>query len=166
MLTEAEQSFLSSTARAAQAAGHIFPAMAACEAALESTWGQSQLAVKANNLFGQKQQQHPIYGTLALPTREFINHAWVTQNADWIQFPALTDCFAARMDTLRRLAPEYPHYGLALSAKTADQYVQEVSLSWSTDPARAQKCIAIWQAHGPLLEAALSGDAASGAAKA
>jgi flagellum-specific peptidoglycan hydrolase FlgJ len=48
--------------------------MAACEAALESTWGASELATKGNNLFGQKQQVHPEFGTLHIPTREFINY--------------------------------------------------------------------------------------------
>ena len=121
--------------------------MAACGAALESAWGTSELAIRANNLFGAKQRVHPIYGTLSLPTKEFLNHEWVTETAEWISFPAVEDCFVARMDTLKRLAPEYPHYALAIEAKTPEEYFTEVSLSWSTDPNRAQNCIEIYHAH-------------------
>ena len=55
MTTTPQDSFLRQASAAARAAGHIFPDYAACEAALESTWGQSRLAREANNLFGQKQ---------------------------------------------------------------------------------------------------------------
>jgi flagellum-specific peptidoglycan hydrolase FlgJ len=147
MATPEQLAFLLKAFNGAQAAQHVYPAMAACEAALESAWGTSELAIRANNLFGQKQATHPIYGTLVLPTKEFINSEWVTEDAYWVTFPLLADCFTARMDTLERLAPEYPHYALALEAKTAEEYVTEVSLSWSTDPDRAQNCIEIYHAH-------------------
>lgn len=146
-LTSAQVTFLKNAYQGAQDAHHIYPTMAACEAALESSWGQSELAVKANNLFGQKQQVHPVYGSIDIPTREFLNHAWVTQNASWVVFPTLSECFASRMATLNRLAPDYPHYALALEAKTPEEYVTEVSLSWSTDPNRAKTCIEIYHAH-------------------
>ena len=55
MTTTPQDTFLRQASAAARAAGHIFPDYAACEAALESTWGQSRLAREANNLFGQKQ---------------------------------------------------------------------------------------------------------------
>lgn len=34
--------------------------MAACEATLESAWGRSELVLKANHLFGAKQQAYPM----------------------------------------------------------------------------------------------------------
>lgn len=147
MATQEQLIFLAHCYQSAQAAQHIYPAMAACEAAVESGWGTSELAVKAHNLFGQKQQRHPIYGTIDIPTREFINHEWTTQDAEWVVFPNEQACFASRMATLRRLAPDYPHYALALEAKTPEEYVTEISLSWSTDPQRARTCIEIFHAH-------------------
>src|ERR1700735_3497836 len=110
--------------------------MAACEAALESAWGTSELAIRANNLFGQKQATHPIYGTLVLPTQESINSESVTEDAYWVTFPLIADCFTARMDTLERLAPTYPHYALAQEAKTAEECGTEVSLLLRNDPDR------------------------------
>jgi len=156
MLTESQQSFLANAAVAARSAGHIFPDMAACEAALESTWGTSELSVKGHNLFGQKQAIHPsIPGTIHIPTKEFIDHAWKTVDAAWVVFESEQQCFASRMDTLRRLAPTYPHYAIALAAKDAVTYVSEVSLSWSTDPDRAKKCVSIYRSHQDILRAAL-----------
>jgi hypothetical protein len=48
---------------------------------------------------------------------------------------------------LERLAPSCPHYALALEATTAEEYVTEVSLSWSAEPNRAKNCTAIYNAH-------------------
>lgn len=135
--------------------GHIFPAYAACEAALESGWGRSQLAIEANNLFGQKQSKPPLAGTetLVLPTREFLQGAWTTVNASWVKFGSWSDGFRARMQLLQRLSPRYPHYAAALAATTGEQFIVEVSQTWSTDPDRARKVLSIYDAHQHLLQA-------------
>ncbi len=139
--------FLVKATAAARAAHHIFPEHAACEAALESGWGSSELAVRANNLFGQK-QSHPARGaSLMLPTREFLHGAWVTVSANWIAFTDWGDCFAHRMIVLRELAAAYPHYGAALVAKSGDEFIEQVSKSWSTDPERANKVLAVYRKH-------------------
>lgn len=152
MLTTDEQNWLISAYQSAREAEHVFPAMAACEAALESNWGQSKLATLANNLFGEKQHQQPIYATMMIPTREFLHGAWVTVSAAWVKYPTLATCFADRMDTLKRLAPEFPNYAAALSAPDAKTYVTAVSKTWATDPQRAEKCITIYSEHGQQLE--------------
>jgi len=141
--------FLSRAYRAAQAAHHVFPEYAACEAALESGWGHSKLAVEANNLFGQKQSHPPLAGTetLTMPTREFLHDHWMTVLANWTKFPGWSECFAARMALLRRLRHAFPHYQAALNAANGEQYVMAVSQSWSTDPERAGKVLAVYDAH-------------------
>ncbi len=141
--------FLLRAAAAARAAGHIFPEHAACEAALESAWGRSRLAVEADNLFGQKQSHPPLAGTetLAMPTQEYLHGHWTTVLANWVKFAGWAQCFAARMDLLRQLSGEYAHYRAALAALSGDDFVQEVSRSWSTDPARAAKVLEIYRAH-------------------
>jgi len=139
-----QQEWIEETAQAATDSGHVFPEMAACEAALESAFGQSALAREGLNLFGLKQSTHPRYGTLALPTREFLDGDWTVVPANWIKYPTLADCFEDRMATLKRLAPVYPHYAAALAAPDAYTYVTEVSQTWSTDPDRASKVIAIY----------------------
>ena len=139
-----EISWLEQTAAAAGFGHHIWPDFAACEAALESGFGQSTLARHDHNLFGMKQHKHPVYGTVVLPTEEFLGGHWVRVNADWVNYPTDAECFSDRMETLRRLAPEYEHYAAALAAQDGPTYVREVSRTWSTDPERAQKVLKIY----------------------
>ncbi len=144
-----QDEFLVKARAAAGAAGHVWPEYAACEAALESGWGGSKLATEANNLFGQKQSHPPLEGskTLGLPTREFLHGTWMTVAANWVEFADWAACFHARMTLLDRLSGAYPHYASALAAKSGEEYVVEVSKSWSTDPDRAGKVLAVHDVH-------------------
>ena len=143
------QEFLDKAYRAASESGHIFPEFACCEAALESGWGGSRLAQDANNLFGRKARKGETLPTISINTREFIANQWVTVPAAWAKFEDWKASFADRMATLRRLAPSYPHYAAALAAKTGKEFVEEVSKTWSTDPLRAVKVLAIYDKHFP-----------------
>ena len=152
MITSLQDSFLRQAAVAARAAGHIFPEYAACEAALESTWGQSRLARQANNLFGQKQSAEAeseidAPGVLVMPTQEFLHGRWVTVMARWARYPDHAACFRARMALLQRLQHSYPAYARALVATTGEAFIEEVSRAWSTDPQRAAKVLAIHRQH-------------------
>ncbi|HEY1963589.1 MAG TPA: glucosaminidase domain-containing protein [Acidobacteriaceae bacterium] len=140
MIITPQDSFLRQASAAARAAGHIFPDYAACEAALESTWGQSRLAREANNLFGQKQSLDDAagIGTLSMPTQEFLHGRWLTITAHWARFADQAACFRARMALLRRLEHSYPAYARALSASTGEAFIEEVSRAWSTDPQRPE----------------------------
>jgi flagellum-specific peptidoglycan hydrolase FlgJ len=153
-MTPEQTDFISRAKAEAERANHPFPLMAACEAALESDYGTSRLAMEANNLFGMKQHVSPVYGTFTLPTREFDKvRGWVVIMANWVKYPDWRACFADRMVTVERLALEknkdgdlaFPHYAKALAATTAENYVGEVSQNWSTDPQRGLKCISIYQ---------------------
>lgn len=142
------------------AAKHIFPGMAVAEALEESTvaygnvYQLSELAGKYNNLFGLK------YGefTCTLPKVELPTHEWegskgfVATTADWPIFSSWQQAFAVRMDVLRGLADVFPHYAAALQAKTPQEYVVEVSKTWSTDPQRASNVLAIYNKWHDLLE--------------
>ncbi len=141
------EDFLSKAAAAARAAGHVYPEYAACEAALESAWGTSALALEANNLFGQKQSHPPRGGSLTLPTREYLHGAWITVQAQWAVFTDWQDAFAHRMTLLRALENGYPHYRAALGAPSGDEFVAQVSKSWSTDPERAAKVLSMHRMH-------------------
>ena len=148
------KTWLDATAAAAKSAGHIFPEMAACEAGLESAdkfgvFGNSLLAREDNNLFGTKQHSHPIYSTVNIPTKEFLKGQWVVVSAEWVKYPDLAACFADRMVTLNRLKNAYPHYANALAAQDYLTYINEVSKSWSTDPARAAKILSIHNMYFP-----------------
>lgn len=150
-MNDTQRQFLDRAAAEAGKANHPFPQMAACEAALESGWGHSQLATEGNNLFGMKQHTHPICGTMALPTREWegsaIDGRWITCSSQWVKYPDWCACFADRLGTLKRLSNAYPHYAAALKATDARGFVTEVSKTWSTDPNRAAKVLDIFQEY-------------------
>jgi flagellum-specific peptidoglycan hydrolase FlgJ len=148
MTTQLQKDFLAKALSHAQLAGHLFPEYAACEAALESAWGNSTLCRQGNNVFGQKQSRVPIYETLTIPTQEVVNGEWVTvSEAHWVKFPSWKESFESRMATIRRLAPEYAGYQDALHAQTGEDFVMSVSRNWSTDPMRGQKVLSIHKAH-------------------
>ena len=146
-----QETFLLSAASAAKAAGHIFPEMAACEAALESAWGTSALAKQANNLFGEKAPTG-CTNRISMQTREYLHSAWVMVPAWWTRFDTQAESFSARMGVLERLQKVYPDYGAALAAKTPEEYIVAVSRRWSTDPQRAQKVLEIYHAHGAIFQ--------------
>src|SRR5580698_2560318 len=131
-LTTAQLQFLDEATAEAIRADQIFPEMAACEAALESRYGQSELACEGNNLFGMKQHEHPQYQTLNLPTHEGTpGHSdWREITAEFVHYPDWATCFGDRLATLRRLSAEYPHYAAALAASDPETYVSEVSKTW------------------------------------
>jgi len=143
-MNDLQRLFLDQATAAAVKANHPFAQMTACEAALESNWGNSELAREGNNLFGMKQHCHPIYGTMTLPTHEFEQGEWTVVGASWVKYPDWRGCFADRLATLERLSNAYPHYKAALEAPDAQTYVTEVSKTWATDPNRATKVLSIY----------------------
>jgi flagellum-specific peptidoglycan hydrolase FlgJ len=151
-MNDSQRNFLTRAAAEADKARHPFPKMAACEAALESGWGNSTLAKEGNNLFGTKQHTHAIYGTMDLPTKEYINSEWISTVAHWVKYPDWATCFADRLATLNRLASTYPHYAAAIDAKDVETYITEVSKTWSTDPNRAEKCLSVYREAFPEVE--------------
>lgn len=148
-MTTAQKQWLDMMADAAFAAHHIFPTMAACEAALESAhkgiFGASELAREDKNFFGTKQHQHPVFGTASLPTNEYLDGKWKAVEAKFVKYPTVEACFEDRMATLRRLESDYPHYAEALAATDPIEYVRAVSKTWSSDPDRAAHVIAIYE---------------------
>jgi len=148
-MNDLQRQFLDHATAEAVRANHPFAQMAACEAALESSWGNSQLAREGNNLFGMKQHAHPIYGTMTLPTRECLDGKWMSCSANWVKYRDWRGCFADRLATLERLSNVYSHYKAALDAKDARTYIMEVSSTWSTDPLRGLKVWDIYQDYVP-----------------
>lgn len=136
--------FLLKAFLAATVAKHIFPEYAACEAALESAWGKSQLVIQANNLFGRKQSLDPVFETIDFTTKEFVHGQWITVQAHWVKYPDWASCFDDRMALMRRLSNLY---GPALEATDGESFVRLVSEHWSTDPLRGEKVLSIYAAH-------------------
>lgn len=127
--TDPDSAFLLKAYAAAKEAEHIWPDHAACEAALDSDWGQSELAQKANNLFGFVFQ----------PGKTKL-HAAVEggKRVDYAAFDSWAECFAHRLHRIRTLTMIYR----ALRAKTAAEYVTEMA-KFSVDPKRGTAITAL-----------------------
>ena len=83
-------------ARAAQAAGApIIPEVAVAQAALESGYGQSRLAVECNNLFGIKSGSYWQGPVKEYPTSEWRKGQYVVVTARWRVYPDWKACFAS-----------------------------------------------------------------------
>lgn len=147
MLTSEESQFLKDVKAAAVDAGHIFPGAAAAEAALESNWGGSVLALKAKNLFGLKKPLLWTGPVLSMRTREFLHDAWVTVPATWPVFATWAGCLKERMNVLRNVG----RYAAALQAANAEEYITLVSAAWATDPERGAKVLSIYHSHLDIL---------------
>jgi flagellum-specific peptidoglycan hydrolase FlgJ len=159
-MNEIQREWLESTAVAAEQAGHIFPDFAACEAALETGYGEHMGGT--HNLFGTKQHLHPIYSAVSLSTKEVLHGVTVNQTAPFINYPNDAASYTDRMLTLTRLQNTYPHYRCALSAADGETYVTEVSRSWSSLPNRAQIVLKIhdeWKNDAPISSKVQSADA-------
>jgi flagellum-specific peptidoglycan hydrolase FlgJ len=115
---------------------------------LESAWGTSELAIKANNLFGRKVWKGGP-DVISIPTREFLHGSWVTVPAFWKVFPNMEASFVDRMEILR----SDPRYAATLRAAVGEEYLAQVSKVWSTDPNRAKDVLSIWREHHSALSA-------------
>ena len=70
-------------------------AVAIAQAALETGWGNNELATQANNLFGIKATPSWPGGIYTTPTQEYIPDAgWVRTSADWRKYSSWHACVA------------------------------------------------------------------------
>jgi flagellum-specific peptidoglycan hydrolase FlgJ len=151
MATPEQIEVLKSFRDAAKVAKHIFPEMAACEACVETNWGESELYRKYRNVFGQKQSHPPIYSTIVMPTQEFLRGKWISTHAEFVVFPTAVEAFEARMSLLLRLQSTVPAYNAALHAATPEEFIVDVSRAWATAPSRVSNCMMIFRSHRDVL---------------
>lgn len=145
--------FIAKAIIAARQSGHIWPEYAVCEAALESRWGESKLAIQCNDLFGQKAgpwtaQQYPV---AQISTHEWVDGQMVPCMAEWPIFPDWETSFRERILLLQNAKNQDGSlkYLQALAATSGEEFVVKVSRVWATDPARAHKVLSIYRMHFP-----------------
>ena len=140
MLTQAQHDFLQNAYTAAKIANHPWPDAAACEAALETGWGQH---IPGNNLLGIKPPSWWQGGVEVLGTQEFHDGAMQPQQAAFAGFESWAECFRCQVAIFHR----NPSYSRALAAQDAPTYIVEESKAWATDPARGANVLQIWNNH-------------------
>lgn len=132
----------------------INPVIAAAQAALESNWGQSQLAREANNLGGVKAGSQWGGPVIELPTREWreADGTWYTTVARWRKYADWAEAFEDYGNLIERV---YPH--AAAVAGNPREFLEQLTArdypKYATDPSYTQKVWAVVEQYD-LLESA------------
>jgi flagellar rod assembly protein/muramidase FlgJ len=140
--------FIVAIGPAAQESAHItgIPAsFTIAQAALESGWGESQLAKQAFNLFGVKADGSWSGPVLYMPTREFLKGQWVTVTAGWRKYPG----WLASINDRAKFFALNPRYRLAMTGRrTGEDFARQIAIAgYATDPRYADKIIAVIRSH-------------------
>ncbi|WP_281165912.1 glycoside hydrolase family 73 protein [Liquorilactobacillus sicerae] len=125
-----------------QQSHHLLTSITLAQAALESDWGQSQLANKYHNLFGIKSNQT---NSKLLTTKEYVNGSWITVEARFAVYNNWTASIAAHTQLLLNGTKwDKNHYQTVLQADNYRQAAQALQTQgYATDPAYAQKLIEV-----------------------
>lgn len=115
------------------------------EAALESGWGESQLARDGKNLFGVKADPAWHGDVLTLNTREFLHGTWVMVPARWRKYNDWQNC----MDDHAAFLHQNRRYAACFQCVAGDAFAKAVAQAgYATDPDYASKVISIINQHG------------------
>ena len=148
---------LEAARKAREAGAPIVPEIAAAQAALESRYGRSLLARRANNLFGIKAGRTWQGPTINLLTREFDPETgWRAVVARWRKYPSWQACFEDYGRIIARL-PWYADAAEAARRGDARGFLKGLLArpevgepGWATDPDYEAKVLAIAEAWGLL----------------
>jgi flagellar protein FlgJ len=127
-------------ATAAAATGKYPTGITVAQAALESAWGNSQLALKANNYFGIK--AHGDAESIAMLTTEVVNGKSVKLVARFAAYPDMVACFADRDRIITQLAC---YQDARANASDPELFARCLARHWATDPKYAEKLLKIYR---------------------
>ena len=140
-----KQEFLSAAiaaARQTSAQSNLPAGVTVAQAALESAWGESRLAQKANNYFGIKARGEQPF--TAMPTTECEAGEMKKLTARFARYRSMQECFVAR-DAILLAAPCYAEARGHTRESLA--FIHSLAKHWATDPAYAEKLEAIYLQH-------------------
>jgi len=110
------------------------------QAALESSWGASKLALEGHNLFGVKADRSWTGDILMMETREVFNGKSVMVNARWRKYPTWQAC----IDDRAHFFADNPRYKDCFHETTGEGWAYAAKRAgYATDPAYAEKLIAV-----------------------
>ncbi|OWQ90084.1 hypothetical protein CDN98_00455 [Roseateles terrae] len=115
------------------------------QAALESNWGKSLLAVRGKNLFGVKATASWAGDVVLMETREFQNDQWIHVTARWRKYATWQDS----LDDHARFFHENARYAKCFNFTQSEDFAQAVAAAgYATDPDYASKLIKTMRARG------------------
>jgi flagellar protein FlgJ len=136
----------------AKAKGAVLNRKAAiAQAALESGWFRSSLAVRHHNLFGVKAYSDWKGPTVTLMTTEYVNGKYIHVSAKWRAYPSWNEClvdYAALIARLSWFRDAIPHADPPHGDGDAVQWVAHLvdrdtpgELAWATGPNYVAKVV-------------------------
>ena len=118
----------------------ILPSVIVAQAILESARGTSELARKANNLFGIKGNYNGQSYTVR--TKEYLNGRWTTVNAAFKKYPSYRESIIDHGNFFTSTPWRTQNYKSVLNAKDYKTQARALQSSgYATDPAYASKLI-------------------------
>ena len=118
----------------------ILPSVIVAQAILESSRGTSELALKANNLFGIKGDYNGQSYTVG--TKEYLNGRWTTVNAAFKKYPSYRESIIDHSNFFTSTPWRTQNYKSVLNAKDYKTQARALQSSgYATDPAYASKLI-------------------------
>lgn len=117
----------------------ILPSLILAQAILESGWGRSDLATKANNLFGIKVDKNGQGEKILIPTKEFISDKQVTIKTYFRKYKSLNDSILDHAEFLNKI-----RYLKVIQARDYKEACREIyKAGYATDPNYTNKLIKI-----------------------
>lgn len=122
----------------------VRPSVLVAQAALESNWGNSQLAQEANNYFGVKNPAGKEY-----QTKEFTQNGWTEINASFKQYESVYDSVLDYANLLKSgTSWDENLYQAVIEAPTYKEAAYALTKAgYATDPAYAEKIINLIDSH-------------------
>ena len=151
------QAFLDRLSDPAQAASRTtgVPAeLILAQAALETGWGRHEIAAadgrNSHNLFGIKAGSHWQGPTTEITTHEYLNGQRTRVSDSFRVYGSFEEAFT----DYARLIGDNPRYERVTTAPSAEQAARELQAGgYATDPAYADKLIAVMDTLGPMAPA-------------
>ncbi|MDR2686732.1 MAG: glucosaminidase domain-containing protein [Oscillospiraceae bacterium] len=143
-MTAAQQAFIDRVGKAAQADGNIPQSLTIAQAILESGWGKSELAQKANALFGVKADSRWGGKTYTVNTKEHVGGETVTVRAAFRAYGSWEESVADHAAFLR--AARYKAVVGERDYKKACRAVH--AAGYATDPGYADYLIKLIERYG------------------
>lgn len=145
-----EQNFLnelSPHAQEIQEKHGILTSITLAQAILESDWGQSGLAQKANNLFGVKGK--PPQPIVTMSTKEFVDGEWIEVDANFRKYKDWNESLDAHAELfLNGTTWNEDKYNGVVAADDYKKAAQELQTAgYATDPDYAEKLTTIIESH-------------------
>ncbi|MEY9977593.1 glycoside hydrolase family 73 protein [Lysinibacillus sp. RC79] len=126
-----------------QQTGGVFPSITIAQAILESNYGKSELAIKANNLFGIKGSYKG--NSVKMPTMEYKNNKSYTIETEFRAYPDLKSAFIDHTKLILEGTSwnKHQYYDVLAAANYQEAAHALKKNHYSTDPMYPEKLIAI-----------------------